>query len=907
MLRSVRRKLASSISNIEEVEDFNFGSWLKSSPSEKIELGSIKSRLGKVLDITYDLDKPGTTQLRFNLSSIEVLPPLQAYFFSKIRSNAVFFMMHTVNSRGIDIAEIEPRPSFSAKNVSFLFPAVPSKEVRVKFILWEPVEYKSKIDIPEIFDYLSEMIPEVFNVELLNFNEFKKETHKIEISEVDLNSLSKVKIKKIPAGDIKKPKKIMKVRIPSIGSIKSNISVLGIEELKKPEIFTTASISFQNISYWSAKVLFPAGNYIKYYDAADELLIEEQEKVKGLSEPKAIKEIVKLILRNVQKVDWDNRKDLHIRLLPYEETGAKFLVENDIALLQDEFGLDKKREVIAALKFLFGNRLIRTALIVCPEGAFGNLELSKSCSTEIGWQDKLNKYCPELSVQLVKGDNDTRADIWNKSSLVYLTSYETTINDFNLKILEEKKLKQIDCIIFDESQILIRKKEKSSAILNTIKPRILWAVSSYIHESLKDELNECLNDDLVIEAAKIRKKQAIAKQAPRFIWHEEWMAPDEEQKKEFKVSLVDCQKDLRRVLETGNPFRFQANIFTLLHRLKQVSNFAPGNTLSPKTNLLLNQVLTIKENGKKVIILSQYDRLGTKKIEKLFEQNKINYLLLPGGLSAEEMQKSVNLFKTKENIVALITDAKISKLDFKDFNVPYVIRFDQWWNPISNWELEDIFSLDDDREEVNESTSIYNYYLLESIDQKIKELLYSKGLLNKNIYELMQQKVFDELVTIDEWLRMFNMPASEESPDNIKPEEVLNIINKSTLNFFRTTLSKFFFKIGYTNVDIFDLPNSSSFNIAGEAKRNSRSFYLFARVYLEGNVSKKVVEEIVMESAESDNSRVFIITKGKFQKGCEYVLKDNVTLLDGLTLSRYLIDLGLVNSQTTDPMADLKL
>ena len=575
--------------------------------------------------------------------------------------------------------------------------------------------------------------------------------------------------------------------------------------------------------------------------------------------------------------------------------------------MQDEFGLDKKREVIAALKFLFGNRLIRTAIIVSPAGGFGNVELSSSCNTEIGWQDKLNKYCPELSVQLVKGDNDTRSDLWNKSSLVYLTSYDTIVNDFNLKILEEKKLKQIDCIIFDESQILIRKKEKYEPLLQAIKPKIFWAVSSFIHDSLKDEINECLSDKLKIETAKIRKKQTVSKQAPRFIWHEEWMTPDEEQKKEFKESLVDCQKDLRRVLETGNPFRFQANIYTLLHRLKQVSNFAPGNTLSPKTNLLLDQVLTIKENGKKVVILSQYDRLGTKKLEKLFEQNKINYLLLPGGLSAEEMQKSINLFKTKANIVALITDAKISKLNFKDFNVPYVIRFDQWWNPISTWELEDIFSWDDDQEEENESTSVYNYYLLESIDQRIKELLHSKGLLHKNIYELMNQKVFDELVSIDEWLRMFKMPASEESQENIKPEEVLTFINTSTLNFFRTILSKFFFKIGYTNVDIFDLPNSSSFNIAGEAKRNNRSFYLFARVYLEGNISKKIVEEIVMESAESENSRVFIITKGKFQTGCEDILKHNVTLLDGLTLSKYLIDLGLINSQTTDPTADLKL
>ena len=907
MLRSVRRKLASSISNIEEVEDFNFGSWLKTPPSKRIELGNITSRLGKDLNISYDLDSPVTTQIGFNINSVEVIPELHAYFFSKIKSNAVFFMMHTVSSKGIDMDEIEPRPVYSAKNFPFLFTTVPSKNIRIKFNLWKPVEYKSRIDVPEIFDYISEMVPEVFNIELLNFNEFNSETHKIEISEVDLKSLSKVKTKKITAASIKKPKKIMKVKIPSIGSFKSNLFEHKYEDLKQPEIFTTASISFQNISYWSVNLNFLKGSQIKYYDAEDELLIEKQENVKGLNEPQAIKEIVKLILRNIQKVDWDNRKDLHIRLLPYEEAGAKFLVENDFALLQDEFGLDKKREVIAALKFLFGNRFARTALIVSPAGGFGNIKLSSSCNSEIGWLDKLSKYCPELSVKLIEGDNDTRADLWNKSSLIYLVSYETVINDVNLKILENNKLKKIDCIIFDESQLLLSKKEKCESLLQNIKPKIFWAVSSHIHGSLKEELNECLGSDCKIETAKIRKKQTVAKQAPRFIWHEEWIAPDEEQKKEFKASLVDCQKDLRRVLETGNPFRFQANIFTLLHRLKQVSNFAPGNTTSPKTNLLLEQVSTIQENGKKVVILSQYDRLGTKKIEKLFEQNKINCLLLPGGLSAEEMQKSINLFKTKDNLVALITDAKISKLNFREFNVPYVIRFDQWWNPISTWELEDIFSLDDDQEDRNESTSIYNYYLLESIDQRIKELLYSKGLLHKNIYELMQPKVFDELVTIDEWLRIFKMPASEESTDNITPEEVINFINKSTLNFFRSTLSKFFFKIGYTNVDIFDLPNSSSFNIAGEAKRNSRSFYLFARVYLEGNVSKKVVEEIVMESAESENSRVFIITKGKFQKGCEDVIKDNVTILDGLTLSRYLIDLGLINSQTTDPTAELKI
>lgn len=908
MLRSVRRKLASSISKVEEVEDFNFGSWLKIPPSEKIELGVITSQLRDTGKVIYNIAKPVFTQLHFDIAEAEVPPEPKAFFFGKVRSNAVFFMMHSVSNKGVKINDIEPKPVYSAKNFPFLISPALSKDIKVKFSVWAPVEYKSRMELPAVFDYLSEMVPEIYDIQLLNFSEFSKETYRIEISDIDLSSLSKVKIKNIALGEVKKPRKIMKIKVPSMGSFKTNLSKAVLTELKQPEIFSTASISFQKISYWSAQFNLSHLNQLKYFDVEDELLIEEQKPVPGLKDPKLVKDFLKLLLKNVQKVQWENRQDLHIKLLPYEETGAKFLVDNDIALLQDEFGLDKKNEVIAALKFLFGNRVIKSALIFCSPASMGNIELSKTCGIEIGWLDRLIKKCPELSCQPISGDNDSRADLWNKSSHVYLADYETVLNDFHLKILDEKKIKGIDCIVFDEVQMLTRKKDRSKEFLASVKPRVLWLVSSLIKDTLKDEINEIIRQDLKIDAVKIRKKESIAKQAPRFLWYEEWLTPDDEQKKEFREGLVECQKDLRRVLESGNPFRFQANIFTLLHRLKQVSNFAPGNSSSPKTNLLLEQVLTIKENGQKVIILSQYDRLGTKKIEKLFEQNKINYLLLPGGLSAEEIQKSLNLFKNKPNIVALISDAKISKLNLKDFNFPYLIRFDQWWNPVTIWEHEDIFYSDENNPaKNNNTTSIYNYYLLDSIDQQVKELLHAKGLMNKNVFEVMQPKVFDELITIDEWLRIFKMPASEELHDDITPEKVLKLLTKSTLNFYRTTLSKLFFKLGYTNVDIFDLPNSSSFNIAGEAKRNDRTFYLFARVYLEGNVSRKIVEEVVMESAESPGTKVFIITKGKFQEGCEQFLKDNVTLLDGIRLSQLLIDLGIVTSHTTDPMAELKL
>ena len=373
--------------------------------------------------------------------------------------------------------------------------------------------------------------------------------------------------------------------------------------------------------------------------------------------------------------------------------------------------------------------------------------------------------------------------------------------------------------------------------------------------------------------------------------------------KSLKSSMVDCQKDLRRVLESGNPLRFTANIFTLLHRLKQVGNFAPGNNSSPKTELLLEHVKTIRDNGKKVLILSQYDRLGTKKIEKLFEHEGINFMQIPGGMSIDEVKKSLSLFKSKKEIVALITDAKIPKLDFGNSIVPYIIRFDQWWNPTSTWELEDMFLTEDDSENSG-SINVYNYYLMGSIDEGIRELLYKKDIIRKNLFELMPLKVFDELISIDEWLRLFQMPSGDDFV-KITPEEVIKLLNTSTLNFFRTTLSKFFFLLGYSNVDIIDLPNSSSFNIVGEATRNNRKFFLNARVFIEGKITKKMIEEIVLETSSSGKDKIFIISKGQFPEGSEKLVRENVTLLDGQTLAKYLILMDLVNVQTTDPAQKL--
>ena len=83
--------------------------------------------------------------------------------------------------------------------------------------------------------------------------------------------------------------------------------------------------------------------------------------------------------------------------------------------------------------------------------------------------------------------------------------------------------------------------------------------------------------------------------------------------------------------------------------------------------------------------------LESKKLLNYLNNYGIKHILAPKSLSAEDMQKAITMFQSQTDIVAFISDAKISKLKFSDFNLPYVIKFDQWWNPISNWEIRRYF------------------------------------------------------------------------------------------------------------------------------------------------------------------------------------------------------------------------
>jgi hypothetical protein len=906
MLRKLRGKLATSISVIEEGEDFLHNSWLRVPTNDSVAIGKISSRLLDTSNVTFSFENPFLSKPFFKLGKTTLYPEDLNYLFGKIKSNTVFFQLLHVASKIINYPDIEPKSS--------------NRDVGIMINLQEPTDYLFRLAEPDIKDYLQNLKTKVDKIELLNMKDFLSEGNKTVTKEINVRSFGKLKVNKLKIEKVYKIPKLKEIKVPGIGKYKTTVSTFDFQPLKIAAVseplsldFTQPSISSQSSSSLSTETInFDAGDVPKAFhvpgavvddvkestnESKEITLSQESEELEPIQESEEIKPIQK----TSHKVAWEKRKDPEIILNKFEEVNAHFLAENNRAFLAEEPGLHKIKESSVALKFLFQNKVINSTLIVIPAGFLGHSEKAKQLGVSLGWIGNLEKYCYDISYSVISGDDNERLNAWNKSALIHIVDHKTFLNDHSLKILEKQRLANFDCVIIDEVQELLNSSAKSKNVLKEINSNIFWALSSIVDDNILSLLNELLNDNCKIEERKVRFL-ADATEEYAVTNHEEfWLEPNENQRIKYKETLVECRKELKVVLESGNPFRYQSNIFILIHKLFQVQNYAPGYNTSPKSDLLIQHIKAIERNLKKVIVISQYDRQGTKQIEGLFDQHEISYINVPTSFSNDEMEKAVSLFESKKSITVFLTNAKISRLNFKDFVVPYIIRFDSWWNPAALWQTKNLFDLSESNNE-NNIVNVFTYKMLDTIDELINRVLISKDFIDDNIISTMSPNTVNDLISIDEWLKVFDMPVNEEQ-ENFQElyEETVEKLNNLSLEDYRKTLSSFFLKIGYAKIKILKHENSESFDITGEGKSGNQNVSLFSIVLLDEIVKRKKIKQIIVDVSQAQKNNTFIITRGKFEKGCTEIAKNNVTLLDVEKLAAYLVNLRLVQSHSEQP------
>lgn len=257
---------------------------------------------------------------------------------------------------------------------------------------------------------------------------------------------------------------------------------------------------------------------------------------------------------------------------------------------------------------------------------------------------------------------------------------------------------------------------------------------------------------------------------------------------EYSEALAQSKEELNELFDSPNPLRFQSNIFTIIHKLKQILNFSAFRNISPKANILIEQVEAIAKNKDKAMIFTQYDVNGLKKIEKVLEMNNIKFAVGRNGMSAEELKKTTSNFYDRRDVTVFLTNLKPSRININLSKVHYLFNFDQWWNPVTRWQ-------NDDEMGINEVTLapvvVYNYHIKNTFEEELNRLMQERGLNNRYLFDNLKSESISELITMEDWLYIFGMNDQLIKVLNSERTKLIKQLQTIDLTGYKTLMKYF--------------------------------------------------------------------------------------------------------------------
>lgn len=877
MYRQIRKKLAQTVSGIKQTEDFEWRKWLKEPSLQEEKIEGFQISLLDTNQLNQWLVKPTHEKKKIFLPEATVFPELKEFSSRKTRTILVFFGLGSPDISKFKLHDFEAKFKKNPPEIMFR-----DRPVNVKGI-------DCILPSPAIKNQLLGLKPEISEIDLLKVEKFSIEEH--------IGSSTNVEFTFVTS-----PPKIYKVKIFSLDKIKlAKIYFLKNINFKETKLLKDVYNAIENPQVFEADIslfgVVPEENTFKEIEI-ETIPAEEAPSVEAIYVETEVVPDINIVTNELtvsedEKIsEIDNKQEdeeegdyvnVFESLYGFQEEGAKYLLKHNHALLNDELGLGKTAQAVEAIKNLFESGRIESALIVCsPEdiGSAGRIEGIDS------WTGHFNSRAPELKVVHLKGSLKERKKKWQSAPDVLISTYDTFFSDIEEKAVDPKELKHLNCLIIDEVQFYLKRKFDSERFLKPVNPKYIWALSSTTNESVKSNLNSIFKDKFSIKNYLGRYKRDVVKEVPNALWQEKWLQMDEKQAAEYKEAFISAKEKVSWLLESGNPLRFNANIFTILHQLKQICNFSENNKKSPKTELLGKQIELIAGSNKKVIVFSQYDKTA-KKIGEILKNNSIEYVSYAPGMSTKDMQNTIKNFTNKDSITAMIAAVKPSKMKITSGEIPYVILFDQSWNPASVWQTEETIMASSKGAFLNENLNVYSYLMSGTIEEKINDLLRRKGFLNKNVMEYVSADSIVEMIANQEWLEVFEMPDEEfkKRQESALIELVGKIQDCSPTDLMEKG-KNFFSKLGYRNLDISENTKNNYYDIRGIIKKAKYDQQMNARfLFGESHENEEIKKHISDLKERTNNGKIFLISKSTFDEAEQII--SNVTLIDLKLLTNY--------------------
>lgn len=445
---------------------------------------------------------------------------------------------------------------------------------------------------------------------------------------------------------------------------------------------------------------------------------------------------------------------LNAELRPYQMRGYQWLVHNHRlglgSILADDMGLGKTIQVISLLVYLAQAGIItvkKPALIIVPASLISN------------WLHEISHFAPILTSYVHHGEGRSEPG----QALIHITTYATLRRD-----VETFSKRRFSVLVLDEAQNIKNRQTSQTQAVSAINSDWSLALTGTPVENRLDDFYSIL--DVVMKGylgsqSSFRQQFSIpieryhdttALQTFRAITSPlmlRRMKTDKSIINDLPEKLVtDCYANLtleqkilyqqiveqtQQRLEQKDGIAQKGAIFALLTALKQVcchpalyiEESSHESEASGKTQILLGLLQSILCRSEKVLIFTQYARMGFLLQEILKTELNIESPFLHGGSSLAQRKAMVDSFQNDPNTVLMILSIRAGGTGLNLTAASHVIHYDLWWNPaVENQATDRAFRIGQDKQ-----VTVHRLITEGTFEEKINEMLQDKAALVEDV------------------------------------------------------------------------------------------------------------------------------------------------------------------------------
>ena len=401
-------------------------------------------------------------------------------------------------------------------------------------------------------------------------------------------------------------------------------------------------------------------------------------------------------------------------LRPYQLDGMAwlgFLAEYGFnGILADDMGLGKTLQALAHLRHEHDiGRLTRPTLIVAPTSLLGN------------WRREATRFTPSLRTVVWHGTDRKERQQDLEDVDIVVTSYALVTRDIELLAARD-----FGCVILDEAQAIKNPSAKVTQALKTlpVKRRIcltgtplenhlgeLWSQFDFLMPGFlgsrkhfnrhfrtpiethgSDERRERLAS-LIRPFLLRRRKEQVATELPPKTEIVREVALEPAQARLYESIRVSMEHRVRALLAERGLARSHIEMLDALLKLRQTCchpalvklDSARGVTESAKTELVLSMLEELIDEGKKILLFSQFtEMLGL--LERELVERGIRYAKLTGR--TRKRDEVIDSFQHGDVPLFLIS-LKAGGTGLNLTAADTVIHYDPWWNPAVETQASD--------------------------------------------------------------------------------------------------------------------------------------------------------------------------------------------------------------------------